>query len=174
MHLDEENSPYAGAAILGLNRFKALRGVGHRLFPGHFFPWVVDTVANHGYCNAVFMGGITKGKSALNTGMAFIGLAVFVGCHAHYLIALHLGFKRAANATVGAGGSDRMFRFTGFDNTLFSESRRWAGVDTGTTGDTFGIHKVFRLTGADFGFKAAAIDGQGKGALHFFTGAHTA
>ena len=87
------NSTYAGTAILALNIFKTFSGISHRLFPGHFFPWVVDTVANHGYCNTVFMSGVTKGKAALNTGVAFVGLAVFVRCHAHYLVALHFCFK---------------------------------------------------------------------------------
>ena len=120
------------------------------------------------------MGGITKGKTALNAGMAFIGLTIFVGGHTHNLVAFHLGFKRTANAAVGAGGGNGMLWLARFNNTFFGECCGGAGINTGTTGNTFGIHKVFGLTSADFGLKATAIDGQGKGALHFFTGAHTA
>ena len=67
-----------------------------------------------------------------------------------------------------------MLGFTGFDNTLFGERCGWAGGNTGSTGNTFGVHKVFGLTGANFGFKTTAIDSQCKGTLHFFTGAHAA
>ena len=42
---------------------------------------------------AVFVGGITKGKTSFHAGVPFIGLAVFVRGHADNLIALHFGFK---------------------------------------------------------------------------------
>ena len=46
---------------------------------------------------------IAEGEAAFHAGMTLIGAAVLVRHHAHDLIALHLGLKRAANAAVGAG-----------------------------------------------------------------------
>ena len=91
--------------------------------------------------------------------MAFVGFAVFVGGHAHNLVAFHLGFKGAANTAVGAGGGNGMLGLAGFNNAFFGECCGGTGIDTGATGNTFGVHKVFGLAGADFGFKPSAING---------------
>ena len=40
-----------------------------------------------------------------------------------------------------------MFRLTRFNDALFGQCGGWAGIDTGATGNTFGIHKGFGLTG---------------------------
>ena len=47
---------------------------------------------------------IAEGEAAFHAGMTLIRAAVLIRHHAHNLVALHLRLKRAANATVGAGG----------------------------------------------------------------------
>ena len=168
------NGANASASILGLNSFKALGGIVDRLVPRDFAPGVVDAIADHRCGDAVFVGRVAEGEAALNAGVALVCLAVFVGCHTHHLIALHLGFKGTANAAVGAGSGDRVFGFSCVDNAFFGECRGRADVHAGATRYAFRVHESVGLTGADLGLKATAVYGQCKGALNLFTGAYAA
>ncbi len=58
-------------------------------FPADFLPWIFNIGTNHGFGYTIFMGGITKGKASLNTGVTMIGLAIFIGHHANDLLAFH-------------------------------------------------------------------------------------
>ena len=142
-----------------LNALKPFSRIGYRFIPRNFLPWIINTIANHWYSNAVFVRGITKCKATLYTGVAFIRFAVFVGRHTHYFIAFHFGFKRTSYAAIGAGSNDRMFRFTGVNNTFFCKRCRWASIHTGTTRHAVRVHKVFVLPRTDLRVKASAIDG---------------
>src|SRR5207248_1106078 len=94
------------AAVLRLDALEFRGGVADRLFPGNFAPGIADLRADHGLDDAVRMGGVADGEAPLDAGMTVIGVAVLVRHHAHHLLALHLGAKRAADSAVGAGRDD--------------------------------------------------------------------
>ena len=82
-------------------------------------PRVIDAVADHRVQDAVLMAGVAVGETALDAGVAAVGLAVLVGGHADQFVAAHFGFEGAADATVGAGGDHRMRRGADLDDRLF-------------------------------------------------------
>ncbi len=83
------------------------------------------------------MTGIAISKPPLNARMPAVGLAILVRHHAHQLIAAHFRLERTADAAIGAGGDDRMFRLTDFDHRFFLKRCRRAGLNTGTTRHAF-------------------------------------
>ena len=91
-----------GLAVFRLDALELGGRVTDRLFPRHFAPRIGDLGADHRLQDAVFMRGIAEGEAALDARVAAIGLAVFVGHHAHQLIAAHLRLERAADAAIGA------------------------------------------------------------------------
>jgi len=103
-----------------------------------------------------------------------VGGAALVGNHAYQLIAFHFRLEGAAHAAIGAGGHHAVLRLARFDHGLLHQGGGGAGLDTGATGYAFGIHEGFALAGGNPGVKTPAVDGQGKGALDFLTGANTA
>src|SRR5690606_20413209 len=74
-----------------------------RLVPAHLAPGVGDLLADHRVEDAVAVGGIAPGESALDARMAAIGLAVLPRHHADHLVARHLRLEGAADAAIGAG-----------------------------------------------------------------------
>ena len=137
-------------------------------------PGVINAIADHRLRNAIFMGGVTKSKTPFYTGVPLVGLAILMGRHTHHRIAFHLCTKGAAHSAVGTGGYHGVIWHTQVYHGVFRQRRRGTGADAGTAGYTFGIHKGLGLAGTHLGLKAAAIYGQGKRALHFVTGSHTA
>ena len=105
-----------GAAIRLLDRLEALRGVANRLGPGHGAPRIGDLVTDHRGGDAVLVGGVAPGEAALHAGMALVGAAVLVRHHADDFVALHLSLEGAADAAIGAGGDDGMFRLAHLDH----------------------------------------------------------
>ena len=83
------------------------------------------------------MRGIAPGEAALYAGMPVVCLAVLPGHHADHRIALHLGLEVAADAAIGAGGDDGMFRLTQFDHRLLKQRSGRAGLHAGAAGDAF-------------------------------------
>ncbi|CAI8321284.1 MAG: Uncharacterised protein [Porticoccaceae bacterium UBA1117] len=145
--------------MLRLNILKAFSGIRYCFIPGHFLPWIINTISDHWYGNTVFMRRITKRKTTLYTSVALIRFTVFVGRHTHYFIAFHFGFKRTADTAIGAGGNHRMFGLTCVNNTFLGERCRRASIHTGTTGHAVRIHEAFSLPSTDLRAKAPAIDG---------------
>ena len=165
-----EPRPYF--AWIALKRLAAKRD---RLVPGHLAPGIGDPLADHRLQHAILVGGVAPGEAALDAGMALIGPAVLVGHHAHDLVALHLGLERAADAAIGAGRDDASVRAGRCSMTDFSVERGGrAGLDAGAAGHAFGVEEIFIHAGRDMRGKAAAVDGQGEGALHLLAGAHAA
>src|SRR5580698_1403959 len=64
------------AAVFGLNALEFGSRMGDRLVPGYFAPRIGDLGADHRLGHAVLMGRIAEGETALDAGMALIGLAV--------------------------------------------------------------------------------------------------
>ncbi len=120
------------------------------------------------------MGRVTPGKAALDAGMAVVRLAILIGHHAHEFVAAHLRLEGAADAAIGAGRDDRMFRLADVVKRFFRERRGRAGLHAGAAGYAFGIEEIFHLAGRNTAFKTASIDRQGERTLHFFAGAHAA
>src|SRR5690606_19082547 len=109
------------SAMLALNVFEAGGGKGHRFIPGDFPPGFVNGIANHRAGDAIFVGGVTKGKTAFDTGVTPIGLAILPGCHAHHRAAFKFGLKATANTAIGAGGNNAVLRYTLVNNTVFGK-----------------------------------------------------
>ena len=97
----------------------------------------MNTVANHRFGDAVSVRGVAPGKTAFDTGMAFVGFAIPPGHHAHDFGALHLGLETATDAAVCAGGDDIVVRLAHLDQCLLGQGGRRASVDTGATRHTF-------------------------------------
>ena len=66
------------------------------------------------------MGGIAPSKAALNTGMAFIGFAIFPGRHTYDSFTFHLGFKSTTYTTISTGRDNGMVGLSHSDNTVFN------------------------------------------------------
>jgi len=105
--------------------------------------------------------------------MALVRLAILPRHHPYHLIALGLGAEATADAAVGAGGVDESGRRAEFDDTLFVQRSRRAGLHAGAARHAFGGQEI-RRSGGDLGVQAATIDGQRESALHFGAGAHAA
>ena len=161
------------AAIVGLDALELAGGATDRFFPRDFTPWIGDLFADHRLGDAVLVAGIAPGETALDAGMALIGLAVLVGNHADDLVALHFGLEGAADAAIGAGCDFGMVGLTHLDDGLFHEGCRRAGLNAGAAGNAFGAKKIGRA-GGDAGVKAATGNGEREGALHFLAGADAA
>ena len=158
---------------MGLHVAQTFGSKGQRLVALDLLPGLVDVVTNHRLGDAVFVRGIAKGEAALDATVAVVGVTALVRDHANQLVALHFGFEAAADAAIGTGGDLGMLRHAVLDHAVFHQGRGRAGLDTGATTDALRVHKVL-APGADLGIKAAAIDGQGEGALDFAAGPHTA
>src|SRR5690606_15271360 len=75
---------------------------------------------------------------------------------------------------VGAGGLDVVLGRAELDDRLLIQRGRRAGLDTGAAGHAFGAQEGLADAGADLGVEAAALDGEGEGALYLGAGAHAA
>ncbi len=117
-----------GLAVFILDALELGSRVTDRFFPRHFAPRIGDLGADHRLQDAVFMRGIAEGEAALDARMPAIGLAVFVGNHAHQLIPAHLRVERAADAAIGARGDDGFRRRSDLDHALLIERRGRAGL----------------------------------------------
>src|SRR5262249_5553680 len=124
-------------AVLRLNALELASRVIDRLLPAHLLPRIGDLGADHGLQDALPVGGIAPGETAFYTGMAAVRLAVLVRHHTDQLLAAHLGLERTADATIGAGGDDRMFRLADLDHLLLVQRRGRTGLHAGTAGDAF-------------------------------------
>ncbi len=162
------------APVARLNPLQALRGGADGFIPTHRTPFVVDAVAHQGRRDAVPVGGVAKGEPPLHAGVAVIGVAVAVRHHAHELAALGLRTEGAAHPAVRASGDDRALRLAVFDDRLFNQRGRGAGLDAGAARHALGVDEGVVLAGDDLGVEAAPADGQGVGALLLLAGAHAA
>ena len=144
------------------------------LLPGDFLPGIGDPLADHRLGDAVLVGGITKGKTALNAGVTVVGMAILVRHHAHDLGPLHLGLERAADSAVGTGGNDAVLGLPLLNDGLLHKGCCGTCLDAGPAGDALRIHEILILTRRDLGIESAAIDGQRESALHFLAGPDTA
>ena len=97
--------------------------------------------------------------------MTMVGVAAFIGNHANQLIAFHLGFEAATNATIGAGRDLGVLGHAMLDHRVFHQGGSGAGLYAGATTHALGIHKI-NASGTDFGFEPATVDRQGKGTLN--------
>src|SRR3569833_438145 len=163
-----------GPAVFLLNALELGSSVGDRLVPAHFLPRLVDRGADHWVEDALLVGRIAPGETALDAGVAAIGLAVLVRHHAHNFLAAHFGLERAADAAISAGGNDRVFGLADLDNLLLVERRGRAGLHASAAGHAFRTEETLFHAGGDAAAEAAAGDGQREGALHFLAGAHAA
>ena len=102
-----------------------------------------------------------------------VRFAVLVRTHADHFVALQLGYKRTADAAIGAGGHDTMFGLSFGDDGFFRQCRGGTRLHARTTGDAFRIQEIGG-TGRHLGRKAAALDGERESSLHFLAGAHAA
>ena len=80
-------------------RWRHARG----LFPADFPPGIGDLLADHRIEDAILVGGVAIGKTALDAGMAAIGLTVLPRHHAHEFLAAHFRLEGTADAAIGAG-----------------------------------------------------------------------
>ncbi len=96
------------------------------------------------------MTGITESKTSFDTGMALIGLAVFIRCHTNDFFTKGLNFKCTTHTAIGTGSYRALFRQANFDNRFLFQCGSGTTIDTGTTGNTFGFHKGFHLPGRYF------------------------
>ena len=159
------------SAMLGLDGFEALGGVVDGLLPRHFAPRIVGGFADHRRGDALAMVGVAPREAALHAGMAVVRLAVLVRHHAHHLVALHFGAECAADAAVGAGGIDAAIRHAVFHHGFLHQRRRRTCLYACAARDAFRIEEGIRA-GGHLGGEAAAVDGEGEGALHFVAGAY--
>ena len=162
------------ASILRLDTLEFGSGVIDGLLPGDFAPGIGDLRPNHRLRNAILVRRVTESKATLDAGMAMIGVTVLVGHHANHLGALHFGLEGAAHAAIGAGRDDAVFRLAHLDHGRFHQGGGRAGLDTGAARHALGLHEGLILTRRNLRIEAAAIDGQGVGALHFLAGSHAA
>ncbi len=110
------NTTHRITTILPLNAFDFTRGVVNGFVPADLLPGVGNFLANHGLEHAIFVRGVTPGKTAFHARMAAIGFAVFPGHHTHDFFAFHVGFKAATHTAVGASGNNRVFRLAHHDD----------------------------------------------------------
>ena len=162
------------APVFLLKPLELSGGVGDRLLPGDLAPRIGDFRADHGLHDTVRVGGIADGETTLDTRMPVIGVAVFVGDHAHEFLALHLGPKGTAHAAVRAGRHKTVLGLTLLDQRILRQRRCRAGLDASSAGDALGVHERHILTGRHGGFESASLDGQRQRPLLFITGAHAA
>ena len=120
------------------------------------------------------MLGIPPCETAFHARMSVVRLAVFVGHHAHHVVALHLRLEGAADAAIGAGGYHRLFGLADFDHGLLQQRAGRARLHAGAAGHTFGVQNFSSTPGGNHGGEAATVDGQRESALHLFAGAHAA
>ena len=165
------DGPDGMQAMFGLNGLQARGRLGDGLFPGNFAPGFGNVVPNQRFDDPFRVVRITPGEAPLDAGMAVIGLAELVRHHAHDLVALEFCTERAADAAIGAGGSNAAIRHAFVDHRLLHQRRGRAGLHAGAAGNAFGIEKVFRA-GFHDGTEAAPVYGQGVRALYFVTGAY--
>src|SRR5262249_19874161 len=130
------------AAVLGLNALELGGSKAECLVPGNFLPGVLDPFADHRLENAFLVGGVAPGEAALDAGMAAIGLAVLPRHHAHHFLAAHLRLEGAADAAIGTGGDDGMFRLADLDHGFFGQRRGRAGLHAGAAGHAFGAEET--------------------------------
>lgn len=120
------------APVLELDAPELAGGVGYRLVPADLLPRVLQALADHGFGDAVRMGRVPPGKTALDTGVTVVGAALLVRNHAHQLVAFHLGAERAAHPAIGAGGDHRPFGLAQLHKTLLAQGGSRAGLHAGT------------------------------------------
>ena len=161
-------------AMLGLDAAELAGRMAYRLLPAHFAPGVGDLGADHGLGDAVLVRGIAPGKTPLDAGMAFVGLAVLPGHHAHHLLALHLGLEAAAHAAVGASRDLAVLALPQLDHGLFLQRGRGTGLHACAAAHTVAGHEAVALTCCDARLETASADRQRKRALRFLAGAHAA
>ena len=162
------------AAVFVLDFLETFRRERNRLFPTDLFPGIVGVVTNQRRQHPVAVCRVAPGKTTFHTTVAVISLAIFVRCHTHELVALHLGDERAAHAAVGAGRHNAVIRLAVINDALFHQCRGRAGLHACTAGNALGIEEVFTDTRRDFRLEAAALDRQRERALHLVAGAYTA
>ena len=161
-------------AVLGLDALDLGGRVRERHLPADFLPGLVDAGPDHGRGDAVLVGRIAPGEAALDAAVAFVGLAVFPGRHAHHGVALHLGLEAAAHAAVGAGGDDAVLGLAVEGDRFFLQRGRRAGLDAGAAGDALAVHEGLVLAGRHAALEATARNRQRERALGFLAGAHAA
>ena len=121
------------------------------------------------------MRRITIGKAPFYAGMATVGFAVLERNHADQLIALQFGLERTSDTAIGTGCNNGPFGRAQFNDGFFNQCPRRASLHTGTAADTIRGQEIVQRTACRHtAVKAAAFDGQGKGTLDLFAGAHTA
>src|SRR5262249_39641845 len=113
-------------------------------------------------------------KTALHTGVAAIRLAVLVRHHADEFFTAHFRLERAADAAIGAGGDNRVLGLADLDHLLLVQRRGRASLHAGAAGHAFGAEEAFLHARGHAAVETAAGDGQRKGALYLFAGAHAA
>ena len=140
----------------------------------YFAPGIGDVLADHRLEDALLVGGVAPGKTALDAGMAAIGLAVLVGHHAHHFLAAHLGLEGAADAAIGAGGDEGMLGLADFDDGFSVSVAVGQACTRRRHRRRIRAEKTFAHAGRYPAVEAAARDGQCEGTLHFLAGADAA
>ena len=160
------------AAMFSLNALELLGRKGERFVPRHFAPGICDPLANHRLEDALLVGGVAPGETALDAGMTAIGLAILIGHHADDFLAAHLGLEGAADAAIGAGRDHRVLGLADLDHGFLGQRRGRAGLDAGAAGDALGAEEALAHAGRDPAVKSAAGNRQRERALHLLTGAN--
>ena len=155
-------------------RLNSAAAIVERLVPRHFAPGIGDLLADHRIEDALLVGGVAPGETALDAGMAAIGLAVLVRHHAHHFLAAHFRLEGAADAAIGAGRHHRMLGLADLDHGFLGQRRGRTGLHAGAAGHAFGAEKTLAHAGRNPAVEAAAGNGQREGALHFLAGADAA
>ena len=162
------------AAELRLDALHFAGCVVQGFVPAHFTPSVMDAGANHRVADAVRVGGVAPGETALHAGMAVVGVAITVRHHADDGVVLGFGLQRATHAAIGASGRDSARRLPHHLQRLLGERARRAAFHASAARDALGIDEGFVLAGNDLRAETAALHRQRKRALHFVTSAHAA
>src|SRR5690606_20367615 len=161
------------ATVPFLDRLQPVCGEADCLVPAYLAPRLVDRLADHRAQDAVLVGRIAPGETALHAGMAAVRLAPLVGLHADEFIAAQFGLERAADPAIGAGGDDAPLGQAHLGHGFLLQAAGRADLDAGATGHAVGGEVVVKTgSGRHPAVEAPPLDRQREGALDFVAGAH--
>src|SRR5581483_9712483 len=89
-------------------------------------------------------------------------------------LTLYFGLEATTHAAIRAGGLHGTLGLTQSDDGLLRQCGGRTRLDAGTARDTLGIEERLVLTRGDFRVESAALDRQGKRALHLIASPYAA
>ena len=160
-------------AVASLDRSQAISRVGDGLFPAHDPPRVCDRLTDHRRQHALFVRRVSPGEASLHARMTLVRPSVLVGDHADDLVAAQLGFERAADPAVRAGGDHGAARHAQVDDGLLLERRGRAGLHARAARNALRAQEV-ACPRRNLRAETPARDREGEGALDLLAGPHAA